>query len=147
MLGSCAQTGLVIPAWLPWSLSPLLQWAWPGSGCCSKIVEPHWRGSGWEAICLHEGPLCSLLSRVLECPEIPRFPASGLSVLPCPFKTSKKHSPKKKKKTALVSFHPLGAGGRGTWILPVRGLYLTPFARHWVLAGVDVVWMLSCSLF
>ena len=57
------------------------------------MVEPHWGGSGWEAIYLSNGPLCSLLPRGLGCPEIPRFPASGLSVLSCPFKTSKKHSP------------------------------------------------------
>ena len=48
---------------------------------------------GREAIYVHKAPLCSLLPRGLECPEIPRFPASGLSDLSCPFKTSKKHSP------------------------------------------------------
>ena len=93
MLGSCAQTGLLLPAQLLWGLSPLLLWAWSGWGCSSKMVEPLWRGSGWEAIYLRKGPLCFLLPRGLEYPEIPRFPASGLSDLSCPFKTSKKHSP------------------------------------------------------
>ena len=93
VLGSCVQTGLLLPAQLLWSLSLLLLWAWPGWGCSSKVLEPRWRGSGWKAIYLCKGPLCSLLPRGLECPVIPRFPASGLSVLSCPFKTSKKHSP------------------------------------------------------
>ena len=37
-------------------------------------------------------------------------------------------------------------GGRGTRVPPGWGLNLTPFTRCWVLAGVDVVWMLSCVL-
>ena len=41
---------------------------------------------------------------------------------------------------------PPGAGVRGTRVLPGWGLYLSPFTRRWVLAGVDVVWMLSCVL-
>ena len=41
---------------------------------------------------------------------------------------------------------PLGVGGRGAWVPRGWGLYLTCFTRHWVLAGVDVVWMLSCVL-
>ena len=39
---------------------------------------------------------------------------------------------------------PPGAGVRGARVLPDRSLYLTPFTRCWVLAGVDVVWMLAC---
>ena len=96
VLGSCVQTGLLLPARLLWSLSPLLQWVCLALGCCSDMVKPRWRGSGREAIYLCKGPLCSLVPRGLECPEIPRFPASGLSVLPCPFKTSKMHPPKQK---------------------------------------------------
>ena len=99
VLGSCAQTGLLLPARLLCNLSLLFLWVWPGWGCSSKMVEPPWRGSGQEAIYLCNGPLCSLLPMGLECPEIPRFPASGLSVPPCPFKTSKKHSPKQNTKT------------------------------------------------
>ena len=37
-----------------------------------------------------------------------------------------------------------GAGVRGTRVPPGCSLYLTPFARRWVLACVDVVWLLSC---
>ena len=37
-----------------------------------------------------------------------------------------------------------GAGVWGAWVPLGHGLYLTPFARRWVLAGVDVVWLLSC---
>ena len=39
---------------------------------------------------------------------------------------------------------PPGAGVRGARVPPGCGLYLTPFVRHWVLTGVDVVWLLSC---
>ena len=38
----------------------------------------------------------------------------------------------------------LGVGVRGTQVLLGQGLYLTTFARRWVLMGVDVVWLLSC---
>ena len=48
---------------------------------------------------------------------------------------------------ALTPLLPPGAGGRGARVPPGRGLYLTPFARHWVLVGVDVVWLLSCVFF
>ena len=37
-----------------------------------------------------------------------------------------------------------GAGVWGARFPPSQGLYLTPFTRRWVLAGVDVVWLLSC---
>ena len=37
-----------------------------------------------------------------------------------------------------------GAGVRGTRVPPGCSLYLTPFARRWVLACVDVVWLLYC---
>ena len=47
--------------------------------------------------------------------------------------------------SALTPLLPPGIGGRGARVPPGRGLYLTPFARLWVLAGVDVVWMLSCA--
>ena len=33
---------------------------------------------------------------------------------------------------------------RGALVLLGQDLYLTPFTRHWVLPGVDVVWVLSC---
>ena len=137
--------------------------------------------------------------RVPRDPQIPCLWA----VLSCPFKTSKKHWPKKMKKkkgcsrffvlwrrphaptdrfcrpVSLVSRTPrmhcvcalvrmAGAGCSavlGSFSLLFRslssrwdpegqvltshrgrGLCLTPFARRWVLAGVDVVWMLSCVL-
>ena len=37
-----------------------------------------------------------------------------------------------------------GAGVRGAQVPPGCGLYLAPFTRCWVLAGVDVIWLLSC---
>ena len=135
MLCSCAQTGLLLPAQLLWGLSPLLLWAWPGWGCSSKMVEPRWRGSGREAIYLCKGPLCSLLPRGLECPEIPRFPASGLSVLSCPFKTSRKHSPnqnnnsnnerEKKKKEKMRDFLCPQAPVSGTCSLVLLPCFLS----------------------
>ena len=71
----------------------------------------------------------------------PCLPCNGVSVrLRLPKSTHQK------KKTAPISFHPPGARGRGARVPPGRGLYLTPFARCWVPAGVDVVWMLSCVL-
>ena len=41
---------------------------------------------------------------------------------------------------------PARSWGESAWVPLGRGLYLTPFAWHWVLSGVDVVWMLSCVL-
>ena len=76
-------------------------------------------GSGQEAIYVRKGSLCSLLPRGLECPEISRFPVSGLSVLSCPFKTSKKHSPNQNnnsnnergnRKKHAIFFFSSGAG-------------------------------------
>ena len=41
---------------------------------------------------------------------------------------------------------PTGSWGEGRLDPLGWGLYLTPFARRWVLTGVDVVWLLSCVL-
>ena len=45
---------------------------------------------------------------------------------------------------ALTPLLPPGAEVRGAQVPPGRGLYLTPFTRRWALAGVEVVWLLSC---
>ena len=45
----------------------------------------------------------------------------------------------------LTPLLPPGSWGRhGARVLPGCGLYLTPFVRCWVLAGVDVAWLLYC---
>ena len=48
---------------------------------------------------------------------------------------------------SLPTLTPLllpGVGVRGARVPLDCGLYLTPFARYWIVAGVDVVWLLSC---
>ena len=78
-----------------------------------------------------------------------RHPPSGPAALPpshqgpCPFKASKKHSPKKNRSGF---FPPAGSRGEGRSHPAGPGLVSYPLARRWVLAGVDVVWMLSCVL-
>ena len=94
------------------------------------------QGKTWDILC-PQAPVPGTRSPVPP----PCLPSTGV---PVPLRLPK--SARQKKKTAPVSLHPPGAGGRGAQVPPGRGLYLTPFARCWVLAGVDVVWMLSCVL-